>query len=143
MRSRIIVLILIVPMYIFSQDIENCNGLKYGSFELYENGKKIGNIFRKDNLQLVKYFDKNTYTLVKIKPSNCEFYFNAYEVKNELDTITWFVSYKKIKKDHYSFTGEPKYLKIDYKYNGEIKKINDEIRDRKILDIFKELKSNN
>jgi hypothetical protein len=139
MRGISLGLILIIPLFIFSQDDESCNGLKYGSFELYENGKKIGNIFRKDNLQIEKYFDKDTYTFVKIKPSNCEFYFNAYEVKNELDTITWFVSYKKIKKDHYSFIGKPVYLNIDYVYQGELVKIADEIIEE-VEEIFIKMK---
>ena len=39
MRSISLVLVLIIPLLIFSQDEENCKGLEYGSFELYENGK--------------------------------------------------------------------------------------------------------
>lgn len=139
MRNRILVLILIIPLFIFSQDEGNCKALKYGSFELYENGKKIGNVYRKDNLQIEKYFDKDTYTFVKIKPNNCEFYFNAYEVKKDLDTITWSVSYKKIKKNHYSFIGKPVYLNIDYVYQGELIKIEDKISEE-VEGIFNKMK---
>ena len=140
MGSISLVLILIIPLFIFSQDKGNCNGLKYGSFELYENGKKIGNVFRKNNLQIEKYFDKDTYTFVKIKPkNNCEFYFNAYEIKKDLDTITWSVSYKKIKKNHYSFTGKPTYLNIDYVYQGELIKIENEISEE-VEEIFNKMK---
>lgn len=65
--------------------------------------------------------------VVTIKSEGCLFYMNSYRVKEDLDTITWTVSYTKIANNHYSYVGSPKYLNIDYKHYGEIKKISDDI----------------
>jgi len=120
----------------------DCNSLNKGVFELYENNERIGTVYRIENYQIEKYLNSDKYTIAKTNLENCSFSLKSYKVKEDIDTITWSVSYEKIKKNHYSFIGKPKYLKIAYTYVGEIKKINNEIRNKKILKILNELKSN-
>ncbi|MCF6297573.1 MAG: hypothetical protein L3J08_06270 [Flavobacteriaceae bacterium] len=143
MGKVLVILFVLNNLLIYPQDTNiDCNELNNGVFELYEKNEIIGVIYRKNNYQIEKYLNNDKYTIGKTKLENCTILLNSYVVKVDLDTITWSVSYRKIKKNYYSFIGKPKYLKVDYKYVGEIKKINDEIRDRKILDIFKELENN-
>ena len=74
-----------------------CDKLQNGSFELYEKGLKIGHLYRKNGIQIEKYLDSKDYTIAKVKSEGCAFYMKSYEVKEDLDTITWAVSYKKNK----------------------------------------------
>lgn len=87
--------------------ITDCEDLKTGSFELYDNSLKIGTIYRKGKFQIEKYLKNDNYTIAKVNIKDCLFYLKKYEIKEELDTITWSVDYKKIKKNHYSFIGRP------------------------------------
>ncbi|MGV6844835.1 MAG: hypothetical protein ACWA42_01750 [Lutibacter sp.] len=140
MRKIYIILFLLTPLFIYSQKVDySCNDLKNGVFELYKADKKIGVIYRKDEYQIEKYFNNKTTTIAKIRHYGCKFHFNAYKISTDLDTITWSVSYKKIKEGQYSFVGKPTYLKIDYTYEGKIVKIKNKINSE-ILNIFDNLK---
>jgi hypothetical protein len=140
MRKGLIFFLFLTTYFSNAQNNDLCNDLKEGVFESYEDNKKIGVLYRKGFYQIEKEVNDSTYNIAKIKSKKCLFYVNSYEIKNKLDTITWSVSYRKIKKNHYSFIGKPKYLKVDYKYVGEIKKINDKIIDSQILNIFKRIR---
>lgn len=140
--KRIIGLLLLIFSSNMHSQINNCKILKKGVFEIYENGEKIGRIYRKENYQLEDYFDGKDLSKVRIKTDKCKLYFNSYEIENDLDTITWVASYTKKERNLYSFNAKPLYLKIGYTYVGEIKKINDKIRDKQVLVIFKELENN-
>lgn len=136
-------LVLFLLLTMFNSNAQNdclCDDLKEGFFESYEHNKKVGVLYRKGLYQIEKGVKDSIYNIAKVKSKKCMFYIKSYEIKNELDTITWTVSYKKIKKNHYSFIGNPKYLKVDYKYVGEIRKIKDEIKDSEILDIFEKIR---
>lgn len=143
MNKILIILILFNSVLIYSQSTNaDCNDLSNGTFELYENNEKIGAIYRKGNYQIEKYLDSDKYTIAKTKFKNCSVSLKNHEIKQDIDTITWSLSYKKIKDKHYSFIGKPKYLKVTYTYTGEIKKEDNEIKNKKILKIFKGLESN-
>ncbi|TXN36889.1 hypothetical protein FVB32_00970 [Flagellimonas hymeniacidonis] len=132
---------LIVSMSIVScaQD-KSCHELKYGVFEIYENDEKVGLIYRKDNFQLEDYLNGKKLKPTRLKEKDCLFYINSIEVKQSLDTVTMLVSYDKIKKNHYTFLAKPKYLDLDYKYEGEIKKVDNDIGSD-ILRLFEELEN--
>jgi hypothetical protein len=113
----------------------NCKNLKKGVFEIYEKGEKIGRVYRKGNYQLEDYFNGKDLSKVRINNKNCIFYLKSYTVKEDIDTLTMLIKYKKIKNNHYSFTGKTAYLKNGYRYNGEIKKIRNRL-DKNILTLF-------
>lgn len=142
MKEKIIILLLIT----FSTNAcsqnknNNCDDIKYGTFELYEKGSIIGTIYRKGNYQIEKYLDRPEYTIVKLKSKKCLYYYNSYEINQDLDTLTWSVQYKNIKRNHYSFIGKPTYLtSLNYSYSGKLVKISKKI-DKKILDVFDTIK---
>ena len=138
MKIIVFVLFVLIPLTINSQESGDCNELKFGVFEIYENEEKIGIIFRNDKYQIEKYPNTEELTIGKIKSDKCKFYIKSYKVKNDLDTITWVASYKK-EQNYYSFEAKPLYLKISYKYEGRIMKVSNEITDKRILNTFLEL----
>ena len=101
----------------FFLGLHDCSSLEEGSFEIYENDSMVGHIYRKRGWQIEKYLNGQGQMIATIKSEGCLFYMKSYRVKEDLDTITWAVSYKKIANNHYSFVGSPKYLKIDYLLN--------------------------
>lgn len=140
MKSALIILFLALSLSVFSQKKYcNCNNLKFGVFELYENDKKIGIIFRKNNYQIEKYVDNDKYIIGKIKSKKCQFLLKSNEIKKDIDSITWLLNYRRINKKHYSFIGKPKYLNVEYNYKGEIKKISNKVKNKEVLEIFKKL----
>ena len=140
MKSTFVILILAFSLSAFSQKKCNCNNLKTGVFELYENDKKIGLVFRKNNYQIEKYFDSDQFTIGKIKSKKCIFSLKSNEIKKDIDSVTWSLNYKEISAKHYSFIIKPKYLNVDYSYKGEIKKISNKIKNKEVLEIFTKLK---
>lgn len=136
-----LIILILLPFLSFSQSID-CDDLKYGVFEVHENNKKVGLIYRKGDFQLEDYLDGKELSKVKIKEKNCLFYIKSLKIKNDLDTITMVVLYNKIKKGCYTFWAKPRYLDINYEYSGKIKKVSNHM-DSEILKIFKELESGN
>lgn len=139
MKINVLILILISSINCYSQNKNSdCEELKNGTFEIYENGEKVGIVYRKGNIQIEKYPNKEELNFVKLKYNNCNITYNSYEIKQELDTITWSVNYNKIKKFKYKFIAKPKYLNISYTSEGEIIKLSNEIK-KEILKIYSEL----
>jgi hypothetical protein len=136
---RILVILILIPFYLFSQNENDfCEDLEKGTFELYKKGEKIGFIYRKNEYQIEEYLNEEGYTIAKIKQNECLFRIKAHIIEDELDTITWAVSYQNIGEDKYSFEGKPAYLDIDYVYKGSIVKLGDVVNE-KILIIFANL----
>jgi len=135
----IIFLFVAIPCIGFAQD-KSCDELKYGVYEVYENDKKVGLIYRNGNFQLEDYLDGKKLKPTRLKEKDCFFYIRSYDVKEDLDTITWAVSYKEISTNYYSFVGKPKYLEIDYSHRGEIKKISNDI-EPDVLKVFEQLEN--
>ena len=134
-----IILIFLLPCFGFTQS-EACLPLKSGTFEIYENDEKVGLVYRKGAFQLEDYLDGRELTVTKIRERDCTFYIRVAEAKEALDTVTMFVTYDKIKKGYYSFLAKPAYLKMDYEYRGEIRKIDKGIKPE-VLKVFERLEN--
>ncbi len=134
-----IYVLLLFPFYIYSQSCEN-DTLDNGVFEVYENDKKIGVIYRKNNFQIEKSTSSSQYTIARFKKEKCVFYLKSYEINDDLDTITWSVKYNRIKQNYYSFIGRPAYLGINYSLEGSVLKTSDEINDVDIMKTFNKLR---
>lgn len=117
----------------------DCSELKNGTFEIFENGEKVGTIYRKGNIQIEKYTNREKLSFVKLKYNDCDITFNAFEIKEEIDTITWSVTYTKIKEGEYKYLGKPKFLDISYTNEGEIVKTSNDLKSE-ILQVFSDLK---
>ncbi len=139
MKYILVIISLIAASNSFSQGEVDCKSLKSGVFEIHDKGQKILRIYRQNNFQIEYYPEENFLNILKIKSKKCNYYFKRYEIRNDLDTITWIVSYTK-NKNFYNYIAKPLYLKIDYKYEGIIKKVSDTIYNRKILNTFLTLK---
>lgn len=137
MSKMLVILTIFCSVKIFSQN--NCSGLERGVFELYEEGIKIGLIYRKNGIQLESYENHpQQYTKAVYKrKGNCSYYLKSYEIKKDIDTITWEVSFTKLENDSFSFVGTPAFIKSGYSYGGKLIKISNRIEDmniRKLLD---------
>ena len=103
---------------------DSCNQLKEGTFSLYENDKLVGQLYRKDNIQIEKYSDKEPYTIGKLKYINdCELQMRHYYVKESIDTITWLVSYIPLAKNTFKVNAKPAYIDtLNYSYMAKMVK---------------------
>lgn len=123
---------------IFYSQENKCDMLERGVFSIYENDEEIGMIFRENGLQLEIYKD-NKNEIVKAKYRNtkgCKFLLNSYATKEDLDTITWAISYEYLDNRKFNFRAEPHYENIGYTYFGCIQKLSDTIEDETIRKIF-------
>jgi hypothetical protein len=135
----ILILLILLPFTGLAQN-KDCADLKHGVFEVHENNETVGQIYRKGNYQLEDYLDGKKFKIAKIREENCLFYINSLEIESDLDTVTMFTRYDKIKDGHYAFLAKPIYLDIDYEYRGKIKKISDDIAPD-VLKVFEKLES--
>ena len=133
----ILTLFILMPSFGVAQN-KSCDELKKGVFEVIENSKKVGVIYRKNGYQLEDYLNGKKIKIVRFREKKCQFYFNSLEIENELDTVTMFVTYKKSKKGIFSFLAKPIYHDIDYEYQGIMKKISNDI-DSNLIPVFDEL----
>ena len=135
----VLIILILLPFAGFCQST-GCEELKYGVFDVYENNEKVGRIYRNGDYQLEDYLDGKKLKTAKIREENCSFYINSLEIKTDLDTITMFTTYIRIREGYYTFLAKPKYLDIDYEYHGSIKKVGNEI-EPKIIKAFERLKN--
>jgi hypothetical protein len=139
MKKLVVFILMIFYFSTYSQSkIVDCESLNNGTFEILEKGVKVGVVFRMNNIQIEKYPNKEEVTYVKLVSNGCNFQFNAYYVKEKIDTVSFDVNYSILKKDHYRYIARPKFLKIDYASEGEIKKNSNKIS-KEYIELFKEL----
>jgi len=141
MRKEITFLLFLTTITSYAQNKSSCNDLREGVFETYEKNIRVGILYRKGSYQIERGINDSVFNITKIKSNNCLFYLNSYEIKNEIDTITWSVHYKKIEKENYAFTIKPTYLNVDYIIKGRVVKIRNSINEDEVDKIF--LKLNN
>jgi len=112
-----------------SSQTKVCNELEYGTFKIFENNQEIGKIYRKNNIQIEKYYDNDKYIKVIFSKENeCQYNIRSFDINEEIDTVNWNLSYTKIKEREYNFTAKPKYItNLNYSYEGKIIKVNDSI----------------
>lgn len=139
-----IVIILSYVIIISCKGQNTCDLLDYGTFKLYDDRKEIGEIYRDNSFQIEKYLGDETHTIAFLnKKSECNYYLRSYYIKSDFDTITVLVSYKNIGDKIYSFEMKAAYIDtLSYQYKGELKKVSDNINNKEVLKLFKELKEN-
>jgi len=127
---------------LFSQN-DICKILDTGVFELYEDDKKIGSVYRKKGIQIETYKNDIDNTIARYKKiGKCAYYITSFKISNNLDTITWKVKYKSISKKEFSFEAHPAFIDLNgYFYNGKIKKTSNTIKKGKLLKRFDKLQN--
>ncbi len=140
MNKILLIITLIFSLNNYSQNKNiDCENLVNGTFEIFDKGKKIATIYRKYNFQIEKYINQEKLTFGKFKYNKCTYSLNSLVIKEKLDTLTWLINYKKIKNKHYKYVASPKYLKIAYKDEADIIKIDDKVS-KEMEERFCELK---
>lgn len=140
MNLKVLIIFCLIFMFFdLKKETEGtCADISEGSFDLFEEGKNIGSIYRIGKYQIEKYNNQQDYRIVEIKQQNCLFYMKKHRREQALDTITWSVVYTKHDKGIYSFIATPTYLKVNYLYEGVIKKTSIKV-DKKVLKIYEKL----
>lgn len=112
-----------------SNESTHCDQLKEGVFSLYENDKLIGQLYRKNNIQIEKYPDKQSYVVGKFKHiADCKLHMTHYYVEEPIDTITWLVSYSSLGKNTFKIRARPAYIDtLNYTYVAKIVKTNEKL----------------
>ena len=102
-----------------------CNQLSEGTFNLYENSQLIGQLFRKNNVQIEKYPNKKSYIIGKFKYiSECQLHIKHYYIEEPIDTITWLVSYIPLADDTFEINAKPAFIStLNYTYKAKMVKI--------------------
>lgn len=132
-------LLSILPIFlsanIFAQ-INTCSELDKGVFKLYENNAKIGTIFR--GIQIESYQNDPEYAIGKFKnKGKCIYHLKNHKIKKAVDTITWRISYKKLRKNKFIFEARPAFFDLGgYSYEGKLIKVSDNIKNENIRKIF-------
>ena len=140
MRKLIIYVFLILTSIIYSQNPQkNCDALRNGTFDSFENGKKFGTIYRDENFQIEKYIGKKELNIIKFSSNKCIFLFKKENILSDIDTITWNVKYSKSKLKGFDFIVSPKFLKINYSVKGRLVKVSNFIRDKEVIELIAKL----
>ncbi len=117
------------------------NPLDNGTFKLFAEGKEMGKLYRKDNIQIECYFKDNVPFKTKYKKLNDSTYIlQSYEMLEKVDTVQYLLTYRNLGNDTYSFIAKPLYLDINYSLSGKLKKISDEIENKKVSEIINKIK---
>ena len=130
MKKILLILLLIV--------ITGCNSnkdeIKYGTFDIYENDKIVGTLFRMNNFQIEKYEGKEKLISKIDYESDSTYNIGGTELNpNGIDTIVFKTIYKKIEKNRFKLLIFPINSNIDYKWEGILEK-KDENIDKKYID---------
>ncbi len=110
----------------------SCNsktdGVKSGTFELYENDSFIGYVYRVGNYQIEDYPD-NTELIARIDHQTDSTYLlkGIKKKQDGIDSIIWFNQYRKIAQNKYEILATPYNSDIKYKYEGVLLKISNEV----------------
>ena len=104
------------------------DGIKSGTFELYENDSLIGFIYRNGNYQIEKY-PENTELIARIThQTDSTYLLQGTEKKpNRIDSIIWLNKYKKIDEEKYKIIAIPVNSDIEYKYEGVLLRVSAQI----------------
>ena len=108
--------------------------IKEGEFELYENEKHVGTIFRLKDYQVEKYNNEPLF-ISKLKwISDSTYYLKGTEINPMgIDTVIYRNTFKKIDKDKFRILITPINSDIAYKFEGVLVKKSNSIP-RKFLD---------
>ena len=110
---------------------QKSDGIKTGTFEIYENDSLVGKIYRLGNFQIEKYPEGNELIARIDHKTDSTYLLKGIEKKeNGIDSIIWMNLYQKIEKDKYKIIATPFNSEIEYKYEGVLLKINDEVEEK-------------
>ena len=104
------------------------NGIKTGTFEIYENDSLVGKIYRLGNYQIEKYPEGNELIArIDYKTDSTYFLRGIEKVQKGVDSIVWLNKYWKIGTDKYGVLAIPSNSNIDYKYEAVLRKVSEKI----------------
>jgi len=103
-------------------------GIKYGTFELYENDAVVGTIYRINNYQIEKYID-NSELIARIEYQTDSTYLMSgiEETQIGVDTIIWLNTYREIDKNRYKIRAIPNNVNIEYQYDVTLMKVDNNV----------------
>lgn len=138
MKKSIITYTLIISTLLLlncntKKHVGNCSDIKNGTFEIYENDKLIGHIYRSKDYQIDRYLDDERIPISKLTYKDCSIIYNIIQKRSYIDTLTWRITNTKISDKTYTFEVRTEYLDIDYVYKGKLVKLKNEISDKLIL----------
>ncbi|MCL5244936.1 hypothetical protein M4I21_03900 [Cellulophaga sp. 20_2_10] len=115
-------------LFIFISCNSKTDGVKSGTFELYENDSLIGYVYRVGNYQIEDYPD-NTELIARIDHQTDSTYFLKGVEKNQdgIDSIIWLNHYREIAQNKYKIVATPYNSDIEYKYEGVLLKVSNEV----------------
>ena len=101
---------------------QNCEFMKYGTFDVYQKDKKVGSFYRKDSIQVETYIGAKSTGLTTVRQMyKCQFQMKSYFVKQKLDTVNFTVNYKVIESNVVEYEMTPTFMNLDSKLKGIIK----------------------
>ena len=121
------VLLILISLIIFGCNSKN-DGIKYGTFDLYENNTIVGTIYRMNNYQFEKYLDgSELIARIEYRTDSTYLLIGMEENPIGIDSIIWLTTYKEISPEQYIFSTKLYNSNINYRYDGLLLKLNNNI----------------
>lgn len=128
MKNIYILLISILPVLSSAQKSDkDCKALRHGTFEIYQSGKKLGLVYRKDQVQIEKYEEMNKLTYVKSEADKCDYVLSDYLKRKRKGLMSFEVIYTWVSKGVYEYKAKPVGLDVAYLEGGKIIKMSNSI----------------
>ena len=107
---------------------KNNDGIKQGTFKLYENDTIVGTIYRINNYQVEKYLDSSE-LIARLEYQTDSTYLmrGIEEIQIGIDSIIWLINYKEITKKKYKIRGTPHNANFQYQYDATLVKVDNNI----------------
>ncbi len=117
------ILLILSLLLILECDTKN-DGIKYGTFELYENDNIVGTIYRINNYQIEKYLDDSELIArIDYKTDSTYLMSGIEETQIGIDSIVWLTTYREIDINKYKLKAVPNNVNINYKYDATLVKV--------------------
>ncbi|MDL5512935.1 hypothetical protein QSE00_13995 [Arenibacter sp. M-2] len=118
-----------LTLFIFISCNSKTDGVKSGTFELYENDTLIGYIYRVGHYQIEDY-PENVELIARIDHQTDSTYFlkGIEKKQNGIDSIIWLNYYREIAQNKYKIVATPYNSDIEYKYEGVLLKVSNEVK---------------
>ena len=129
--KKVIFVLSVILIFSCKQELEkqDCDILKYGTFDVYQKDQKVGTVYRKDSLQVETYVGKKITGLTKVKRiSKCQYQMRSLWVKKKIDTLHFTINYSMKGNNEITYEMSPTYMKTEAILRGKIVKISDSIR---------------
>lgn len=104
------------------------DGIRTGTFEIYENDSLVGKIYRFGNYQIEKYPEGDELIArIDYKTDSTYLLRGIEKVQIGIDSIIWLNKYWKIESDKFGILAVPSNSNDDYRYEAILKKVNEKI----------------